>query len=521
MLRGAFVDRFADALGGEGVPAAAARSSGLQEALRRLLGELEHVKQAAGKRAADDAARREREARALPLAQRVHAALGAVLAELVGAAERPGEGLTPELKSLTFSWHALWQELEHCVRFKLPVVQLLFEKRIVYLDEATGQVIHRMRFPGLAQELLEYRWCDGQVHSSPTLSIRTCSFNAFLQTASQVAGVSGTVGHRNPGVLAFLREAWGYSAAYAVPEFCRSRRAADAHRPELHTRGDRAAWSAAVLVATRARMAAQPVLVVAKSPEEALELRTALRAGGVSAALYQSAHDEHLLGRRFVPGDVVIATNLGGRGSDYKVDLGRAPAGLHAIVAFDSDEPRIIEQAIGRCGRAGQPGSYQRIAHETLRQRQDPRESVRKLHEVVRNDAWFGVYQVLSLVVSEEAARLTDEHRQRDQTGGSGAAAVRLLQQRFTWWLSSRSARDELRPALRRVLGTGGFVSSLFGRSARTARSDFYEALLAAFEQRVGAPHVLSDRLRQLVRSKLELKVGPHLDRLQHLKVEA
>lgn len=39
----------------------------------------------------------------------------------------------------------------------------------------------------------------------------------------------------------------------------------------------------------------------------------------------QSAHDEHVLARKFAPGDVLIATNLGGRGSDYKVGL---PSGM-------------------------------------------------------------------------------------------------------------------------------------------------------------------------------------------------
>ena len=62
---------------------------------------------------------------------------------------------------------------------------------------------------------------------------------------------------------------------------------------------------------------------------------------------------------------------------------------------------------------------------------------------------------------------------------------------------------------------------------AAAGRAAFYEELLAAFERRVGGDqghvHVLSGngngRLRELVRSKLELKVGPHLDRLQQLKV--
>lgn len=168
---------------------------------------------------------------------------------------------------------------------------------------------------------------------------------------------------------------------------------------------------------------------------------------------------------------------IAGRGSDYKVDLTKAPRGLHAIIAFDSDETRIVEQArgrdpseardvgpcglrtdalrggmsvtvrrwlfiavclysqaIGRTGRAGAPGSFQLIAHETLKQRQEPADVIRQLHQVTRlvtrrcafacraakrlrtfpartrgvqvvlNDAWFGIYQVLSQVVSVEVS---------------------------------------------------------------------------------------------------------------------
>ena len=59
-------------------------------------------------------------------------------------------------------------------------------------------------------------------------------------------------------------------------------------------------------------------------------------------------------------GNVVIATNMAGRGTDIKIDeKTRAAGGLLVIGAEHNEAKRIDNQLRGRCGRQGDPGSTQ------------------------------------------------------------------------------------------------------------------------------------------------------------------
>jgi preprotein translocase subunit SecA len=61
-------------------------------------------------------------------------------------------------------------------------------------------------------------------------------------------------------------------------------------------------------------------------------------------------------------GNITVATNMAGRGTDIKLGRGVADlGGLHVIAAEPNESARIDRQLYGRCARQGDPGSAQGI----------------------------------------------------------------------------------------------------------------------------------------------------------------
>jgi preprotein translocase subunit SecA len=63
------------------------------------------------------------------------------------------------------------------------------------------------------------------------------------------------------------------------------------------------------------------------------------------------------------PHRVTVATNMAGRGTDIKLAPGVIErGGLHVIATEYHEAGRIDRQLFGRCGRQGDPGSFEVIA---------------------------------------------------------------------------------------------------------------------------------------------------------------
>jgi preprotein translocase subunit SecA len=62
-------------------------------------------------------------------------------------------------------------------------------------------------------------------------------------------------------------------------------------------------------------------------------------------------------------GKITVATNMAGRGTDITLTAEvKELGGLHVIATEHHDARRIDRQLFGRCGRQGDPGSFEMIA---------------------------------------------------------------------------------------------------------------------------------------------------------------
>ncbi|MEM6365902.1 MAG: hypothetical protein AAF745_15850, partial [Planctomycetota bacterium] len=74
----------------------------------------------------------------------------------------------------------------------------------------------------------------------------------------------------------------------------------------------------------------------------------------------QDAFESRVISAAGQNGIVTIATNMAGRGTDIELsDEVRTAGGLHVIATEVHSSLRIDRQLEGRCGRQGDPGSYQ------------------------------------------------------------------------------------------------------------------------------------------------------------------
>jgi preprotein translocase subunit SecA len=76
----------------------------------------------------------------------------------------------------------------------------------------------------------------------------------------------------------------------------------------------------------------------------------------------QDRHEADIVARAGLAGQITIATNMAGRGTDIELGAGVAAAGgLHVIATSRNNAARIDRQLHGRSARQGDPGSYRDI----------------------------------------------------------------------------------------------------------------------------------------------------------------
>jgi preprotein translocase subunit SecA len=110
----------------------------------------------------------------------------------------------------------------------------------------------------------------------------------------------------------------------------------------------------------------RPVLVGTRSVEASEYLSDLLTARGLPHRVLNARQDNdeaETIKQAGVQGQITVATNMAGRGTDIKLGLGVLElGGLHVIATEPHAARRIDRQLFGRCGRQGDPGSCELFA---------------------------------------------------------------------------------------------------------------------------------------------------------------
>jgi preprotein translocase subunit SecA len=232
---------------------------------------------------------------------------------------------------------------------------LLQEGKVQIVDEFTGRIMEDRSFEhGLHQMLEAKEGCDLTSRRDPMARI---SYQRFFRRYRRLAGMTGTARE-------ISGELW---SVYGLPVL-----AIPTNRPVLRSDlGERIfpsigeKWEAVAERVAALQREGRPMLVGTRSVDASEELSRRLDAAGVAHRVLnarQDAEEAEIIARAGEAGSVTVATNMAGRGTDIRLGPGVAErGGLHVIATERHEARRIDRQLFGRCGRQGDPGSFERM----------------------------------------------------------------------------------------------------------------------------------------------------------------
>jgi preprotein translocase subunit SecA len=232
---------------------------------------------------------------------------------------------------------------------------LVHEGKVQIIDEFTGRLMADRSWEHGLHQLIETKvGCAITGLHEPLARI---SYQRFFRRYLRLAGMTGTA-HEVRGEL------W---SVYRLPVVT-----IPTNRPvRRHNMGTRVyatatgKWAAVVARMTELHHCGRPVLVGTRSVAASEHLGRLLAVAGLAHQVLNARQDKaeaEIIARAGEPGRITVATNMAGRGTDIRLAAGVSGAGGLYVIATEAHEARRIDrQLFGRCGRQGDPGSYEML----------------------------------------------------------------------------------------------------------------------------------------------------------------
>ncbi|MEH6442598.1 MAG: DEAD/DEAH box helicase [Oceanospirillaceae bacterium] len=229
------------------------------------------------------------------------------------------------------------------------------DEKIIIVDEFSGRKMPDRSWSLGLHQAIEAK--ELVPVTMPNKTLERMSLQHFFRLFSRVSGISGTV-------IEAGNELWHIYklTILKVPRNKVSQRQYD--KTQLFN-SKILKWQFIVNIIIEKNKIGQPLLIGTRTIEESETLAQHLQKKGLHYQLLNARYSEmeaNIISSAGHYGNITIATNMAGRGTDIKIDdKSDELGGLFVIITELHDSSRIDRQLIGRCARQGEKGAAQYV----------------------------------------------------------------------------------------------------------------------------------------------------------------
>ena len=232
---------------------------------------------------------------------------------------------------------------------------LVHENKIHIIDANTGRTMPDRSWERSLHQFVEAK--EGCPFTQTREQLGRLTYQRFFGRYLGLAGMTGTARE----VRSELWSVYGLKVCQ-IPLHRPSR------RRELPTRifsGVEVKWTAVITQVKKLQNQGRPVLIGTGSLADSEVLSLKLTLANITHQVLNARQDKAeaaIVANAGQKGQVTVATNMAGRGTDIPLAHGVSKlGGLHVIATCRNQARRIDRQLFGRCARQGDPGSHQAI----------------------------------------------------------------------------------------------------------------------------------------------------------------
>ena len=249
--------------------------------------------------------------------------------------------------------HTVIQLLKAYAMFEKDIEYVVMDNKVKIVDEQTGRILDGRRYSDGLHQAIEAK--EGVKVEAATQTFATITLQNYFRMYHKLAGMTGTAETE-------ASEFWDiYKLDVVVIPTNKPVMRKD--REDMLYKTKREKYNAVIDEVVHLRDQGRPVLVGTTSVEVSELLSRMLQLRGIKHNVLnakQHQQEAQVVAEAGRPGQVTIATNMAGRGTDIKLTPEVRDAGGLAIIGTERHESRRVDRQLrGRSGRQGDPGSSQ------------------------------------------------------------------------------------------------------------------------------------------------------------------